>query len=137
MHFEAGQEELQFNVLLSDQAPPANELPPGHPPVAGRAPFGGLPRQNPIHTIVIVLFVVLLFAALALLARREPGQRRGLDLPPAARALVRDVAVLDLRHAGGSLAEKEYRTLRATLLVRLRAMIKRPGTLELPPEPRS
>lgn len=136
VHFEAGQEELQFNVLLSAQPPPADELPPRHPPIPVRAPLGGLPRQEPIHAVVIVLCVVLLFAALALLARRERGTRGDLDLPPAARALVRDIAGLDLRHAGGSIAEKEYVQMRAGLLERLRSMIRLPGTLKVPSEPR-
>lgn len=120
IRFAVGETEIDYNVLLSDADPDFGDLPAGHPPMPG-APATGRPvAQSPAHTVLIVLWTVLLFALFALLARRNESQAREGD-DPAARALARDIAGLDRRRADGVIGDEEYRKVRAVLVEQLRA----------------
>ncbi len=122
IRFRPGESEIDYNVLLTDQEPPEGAVPPGHPPLPG-APAMGVPvRQDPLHTILIVLWVLLVFGLLALLARRDAPRGRRDSVPAAARALARDIAGLDRSFAQGAIGEEEYRKARAALSQRLRVM---------------
>lgn len=121
IRFAPGETEIDYNVLLTDQVPMTGEMPAGHPPTP-TAPVTGQPlRQNPTHTLLIVLWIVLLFALLALLARRTTRGAPETGSAPA-RALARDIAGLDRRHADGLIGDEEYRKVRAGLVDRLRAL---------------
>ena len=121
IRFEAGQEEIAYNVLLKEDDA-GGDLPAGHPPLgAERAPARPV-RQNPTHAILIVLWVVVLFTVFAFLARCGRRRAAGRELPLQAQAFIRDIASLDLRHEDGVIGEEEYRKVRAGLVERLRSL---------------
>jgi hypothetical protein len=113
IRFTPGSDEIDYSVLLADEPPDAEG---GH---GMMPPTGVPPRQNPFHMVLIVLWVVLLFAVFGVLARREDSRRRTAGLPPMAQALAREIAGLDLRHADGTIGDEEYRKVRGSLLARL------------------
>jgi hypothetical protein len=117
IRFASGQNEVDYNVLLSEQ-PPAD---------AGSEPMiqGRPAKQSPLQTILITLFVVALFSLFALLARRE-GRAEEREAPPEARALIREIAGLDVRREDGIIGEEEYRKVRSALKARLRSLSPRP-----------
>ena len=124
IRFEPGEDVVEFNVLLSGGMP-QGEVPAGHSKVPGRPAQGRPVRPIALHTILLSVCVTLIFALLALLARRKlrAGGERRLAAP--ARGLVRDIASLDNSHAGGVIGEEEYRKVREGLMTRLRALIGR------------
>lgn len=127
IRFEPGEDVVEFNVLLSGGIPqggmPAQEMPAGHPSVPGGPPLGRPVRPNALHTILLALWVTLIFALIAMLARRKTAKSGEPQLPASARGLVRDIASLDNSHAGGVIGEEEYRKVREGLMARLRALI--------------
>jgi hypothetical protein len=126
IHFGPGQSEVDYSVLLSDQAPTPEGMPSGHPPLSGERPPVGTPvRPNPVHTILIVVWIVLVFGLLAILARRRVGDAGAAEPPAAVRALIRDIASLDNRHEDGVIGEEEYRKVREGLVARLRSLTQR------------
>jgi hypothetical protein len=126
IRFEPGQSEVEYSVLLSEGPPSGGDLPTGHPPLSGQRPPQGVPvRSNPIHTVLLVLWIVLVFALLAIMARPRPGRARSPEIPAPVRALVRDIASLDIRHEDGVIGEEEYRKVREGLVTRLRSLTQR------------
>ena len=126
IRFEPGQSEVEYSVLLSDESPSGGDLPGGHPPLSGQRPPQGVPvRPNPVHTILLVLWIVLVFALLAIMARPRPGRGKAPETPASVRALVRDIASLDIRHEDGVIGEEEYRKVREGLVTRLRSLAQR------------
>jgi hypothetical protein len=122
MRFLPGQSEITFNVLLSDQAPPEGTLPEGHPPLQESEAVVAPPVQNPLHMVLIVAWITILFIGIALLARRP--REGGAGTPAPARSLARDIASLDLRHAEGAIGQEEYEKVRSGLVERLRTVSK-------------
>ena len=122
IRFEPGEDVVEFNVLIAGGMP-QGEMPSGHPSVPSGPPQGSPVRPNALHTILLALWVTMIFAFLAALIRRKlrPGGERAL--PAAARGLVRDIASLDNSRAGGVIGEEEYRKVREGLMIRLRALI--------------
>jgi hypothetical protein len=119
--FAPDEDLVDFNVLLSGGREPTGEMPAGHPSLGGTPPLGSPIRPNTLHTVLLVLWVVLIFAAIAVIARRRtPAEEQALPAP--ARDLVRDIASLDNRHADGVIGEEEYQKVRESLMRRLRAM---------------
>ena len=126
IRFEPGQDEVSYSVLLTEEAPEGADLPAGHPPLPGQGPPLGRPiRPNPIHTLLIVLWVTLVFGLLAIMARPRPSGEQGSQPPVAYRALVRDIASLDNRREDGVIGEEEYRKVRDGLVSRLRMLTRR------------
>jgi hypothetical protein len=125
IHFTPGQDEVDYSVLLSDRARSEGDLPSGHPPLTGQPPQGIAVRPNPLHTVLIVLWIVLIFALLAFLGRPRAGDAKAAEPPAGVRALIRDIASLDNRHADGVIGEEEYRKVREGLVARLRTLTQR------------
>jgi hypothetical protein len=124
IRFEPGEDVVEFNVLLSGGMP-QGEVPAGHSGITGEPAQGRPVRPNALHTILLSVWVTLIFALLAVLARRKLRAGGEQRLPAAARGLVRDIASLDNSHAGGVIGEEEYRKVREGLMTRLRALIGR------------
>jgi hypothetical protein len=120
IRFRPGEDVVEFNVLLAGGMP-QEEMPAGHPSISGGEPEGRPVRPNALHTILIVLWTVILFGLLGVLARRK-GSPEGRPLPAGAKGLIRDIAGLDERHADGVIGEDEYRKVRDGLMTRLRAL---------------
>ncbi len=125
IRFTPGQDEVDYSVLLSDRAPGEGNMPSGHPPLTGQPPLGIAVRPNPVHTLLLVLWIALIFALLAFLGRPRAGGARTEASPPAVRALIRDIASLDNRHEDGVIGEEEYRKVREGLVARLRTLTQR------------
>ncbi len=117
IRFAAGQKEVDYNVLLSDRPPEEGASPP--------MIQGSPARQSASQTILITLTIFALFSLFALLARRE---ERGVEreAPPEARALIREIAGLDVRHEDGIIGDEEYRKVRSALKARLRSLSPKP-----------
>jgi hypothetical protein len=127
MRFAPGQDQIDWNVLLSEQAPPSGSLPDGHPPIPEAAPVGRPVVANPWHTILIALWIAFLFTGIAWLARRKVAAASASGaVDPAARSLARDIASLDARRAEGVIGPEEYQKVRAGLVEKLRTLA-RPG----------
>jgi hypothetical protein len=122
IQFAPGEEVVEFNVLLAGGGAPGGDMPEGHPSIPGEPMQGSPVRPNTLHTILLALWVILVFALLALLARRSASTRGDEILSPAARDLVRDIASLDNRHADGVIGAEEYRKVRDGLMARLRTL---------------
>lgn len=122
IRFEPGEDVVEFNVLLAGGMP-QGEMPAGHPAVSGGPPQGRPVRPNALHTILLSVWVAMIFALIAVLARRKRPQGGDRTLPAVARGLVRDIASLDNSHADGVIGEEEYRKVREGLMIRLRALI--------------
>jgi hypothetical protein len=124
--FEPGQSEIDYSVLLTDESPDGGDLPSGHPPLSGQQPPRGVAlRPNPVHAVLIVLWIALVFGLLAIMARPRRGSGEGSEAPAAVRTLVRDIASLDLRHEDGVIGDDEYRKVREGLMARLRSLSQR------------
>jgi hypothetical protein len=122
LQFSPGEEEITFNLLLNRPGAGGEGMPAGHPPLGGQ-PFMGEPAvQQPLHTVLITLWIAVLFAGLALLIRRGPGARGELKPSPKAQSLIRDIASLDNRHSEGIMGDEEYQKVRTSLLQQLRAL---------------
>lgn len=120
IRFPAGEEQIDYNVLLSDHSPESGQP---EPVIQGRPA-----RQSVFHTILIVLCVVVLFSLFATLARRQDSaeESRGAQ-PPEVGALIREIASLDVRHEDGIIGDDEYRKVRSALLARLRSLSRKPS----------
>lgn len=128
VRFAPGQTEIDWNVLLSEQAPPAGGLPEGHSPMPGSETTPRPAVQDPWHAVLIALWIALIFTVVALLARRRvEASARGSAVPPEARTLARDIASLDARRTEGVIGPEEYQKVRAGLVERLRAVSKGSG----------
>lgn len=126
IHFEPGDDEIDYSVLLTEQAPDQSGMPSGHPPIPGQRPPQGRPvSPNALHTVLIVLWIVLIFVLLGFMARPRKAGGKPQDAPAAVRALVRDIASLDIRHDDGVIGEEEYRKVREGLMARLRSLTQR------------
>ncbi|MDM7915063.1 MAG: hypothetical protein QUU85_07325, partial [Candidatus Eisenbacteria bacterium] len=127
IRFQPGQEEIVFNLMLSREEPAAEgDLPSGHPPVGAQPPPMTKPvRQPAMSTILVVLWLVLLFVGIGYLTRRTaagPGEGAALRSPQV-RYFVREIANLDIAHADGVIPAEEYRKKREDLETRLRALL--------------
>jgi|GEM_PF-5318286 len=125
IRFTSGGDQVDYNVLLTDR-------PPGGEPVQEQAqdpmipPAIGRPApQSAFRTILVVLWILLIFATFAMLARRRDSARREGELPAEARSLVREIAGLDVRHGEGTIGDEEYRKVRVALVERLRSSASR------------
>jgi len=68
IRYAAGQEEIDFNVLLTPGSM-QSDIPSGHPSLDGGMAQGRPVEQKPIHTALIVLAVVSAYGLLARWAR--------------------------------------------------------------------
>jgi hypothetical protein len=126
IRFEPGQDEVDYSVLLTTKAPDQSGLPSGHPSLPGQRPPQGRPvSPNILHTVLIVLWIALIFVLLGFMARSRKSGEKTQDSPPAVRALIRDIASLDIRHDDGVIGEEEYRKVREGLMARLRSLTRR------------
>ncbi|MBD3163371.1 MAG: hypothetical protein GF328_14815 [Candidatus Latescibacteria bacterium] len=120
--FAAGQDLMEMNLLLSAGLPDG-EVPPDHPSIPETPRTGRPVEPNPLHTLLITAWIVLLFLWLVRLSRpSDPGRSARAGAPdrmPEAEALVRDIAALDNRREDGVIGEEEHRKVRAALKRRL------------------
>ena len=123
VQFPAGEDVVEYSVLLSRETPAFGEMPSGHSDIPGATPPAArAARQSPAHTILIVLWIVAIFVLFAWMGRPRGESAPADRLSPQARSLVRDIAGLDLRHEDGVIGEEEYRKVRQGLIDRLRSM---------------
>jgi hypothetical protein len=126
LQFPPGKEEIEFNVLVNSPSG-SEQLPSSHPPIGGRSLRGEPAVQDPLHTVLIVLWILVLFLGLGLLMRPAPGTGGETKTPPKARALIREIASLDNRYDEGIMGDEEYRKVRGSLLAQLRASLGQRG----------
>lgn len=124
IEFPEGTTDQEFDFLVSADAaplPPDGELPPDHPPISDATGFGRPVRQDPLAMLGIVAFLIALFAWPILVLRDRDRAREAARSGPA-QSLIRDIAGLDVRFADGLIDEPEYRAVRESLFLRLRAL---------------
>jgi hypothetical protein len=117
--FPAGQETLVYDLVTKTEVPP---LPTGHPSI--NSSTGIVPKDRPVVTFVIILFLVLLFAFFFRLTEGKPEQSPQGAYPRDVQGLMGDIASLDLRHERGEIGSEEYTKIRHTLRERLIELVR-------------